>query len=89
MAFMKVWSDLLIILKNGSRTGNFSEPHNTVCSRMWATPVSSVGVVLKPRLKRLFESFRCMWKWRAPVEEFSSSYSAFKNSGPAPKFGHF
>lgn len=34
------------MLKNGSRTGYFSLPHNTVCSKMCATPVESVGVVL-------------------------------------------
>jgi len=50
-AFMKVARDLLIILKNGSRTGNLSEPHSTVCSRMWGTPVLSRGVVLNATLK--------------------------------------
>lgn len=39
------------MLKNGSRTGYFSLPHNTVCSKMCATPVESVGVVLKVVLR--------------------------------------
>jgi hypothetical protein len=34
------------MLKKGSRTGYFSLPQRTVCSRMWATPVASRGVVL-------------------------------------------
>lgn len=44
-AFMKVDSDRFNILKNGSRHGYFCEPHRTVCSRMWGTPVLSMGVV--------------------------------------------
>ncbi|ELK06962.1 hypothetical protein PAL_GLEAN10000010 [Pteropus alecto] len=42
---MKVDSDRFNILKNGSRHGYFCEPHRTVCSRTWGTPVLSVGVV--------------------------------------------
>ena len=34
IAFIKVDMDRLSILKKGSLTGNCSEPHNTVCSRM-------------------------------------------------------
>lgn len=50
-AFMKVERDRLSILKNGSLTGYLSEPHRTVCSRIWETPVLSIGVVLNPTLK--------------------------------------
>ena len=48
---MKVESDRVIILKKGSLTGYFREPHNVVCSRMWATPVLSMGVVRNPTLR--------------------------------------
>ena len=40
--------------KNGSRTGYCFEPHNTVCSRIWATPVESLGTVLKATPKVFF-----------------------------------
>ncbi len=33
-AFMKVDRERVSILKNGSRTGNFSDPQSVVCSRM-------------------------------------------------------
>jgi hypothetical protein len=36
--------------KNGSRQGNFSEPHNVVCSSMWETPVSSIGMAILRRI---------------------------------------
>ena len=42
-AFMKVLSERRNIIKKGSRTGYFSLPHKTVCSRIWATPVESLG----------------------------------------------
>lgn len=44
-AFMNVDNERLSILKKGSRTGYFWEPQSTVCSRMWGTPVLSIGVV--------------------------------------------
>ena len=47
MAFMKVAMDRLSILKKGSRTGYLRDPHSTVCSKMWGTPVESIGVVLE------------------------------------------
>ena len=50
-AFMKVESERVSILKNGSRTGKRCEPQSVVCSRMWATPVLSIGVVRKPTLR--------------------------------------
>ena len=50
MAFMKFDMDRSSILKNGSRTGNFSEPQRTTCSRMWAIPVSHIGTVLTKTL---------------------------------------
>lgn len=50
-AFMNVDKDLLSILKKGSLHGNFSEPHKTVCSSIWLTPVESIGVVRKATLE--------------------------------------
>ena len=44
-AFINVAILRFVILKNGSRHGNFSEPQSVVCSRICATPVSSFGVV--------------------------------------------
>ena len=48
--------ELLMRSTNGSLTGNFADPHSTECSRMWKTPVSSAGGVLKPMAKALFSS---------------------------------
>ena len=45
--FMNVFNDLLIIIKNGSLTGYFFDPHKAVCSKICATPVESSGIVLK------------------------------------------
>ena len=42
-AFMKVDRLRLSMEKKGSRTLYFSDPHSTVCSRIWATPVESLG----------------------------------------------
>ena len=50
-AFMKVESERVSILKNGSLTGYFCEPHSVVCSKMCATPVLSMGVVRNPTLE--------------------------------------
>ena len=48
---MKLDRDRVSILKKGSRIGYFFDPHSTVCSKMWATPVQSMGVVGNPTLK--------------------------------------
>ena len=48
---MNVDKDLFSILKKGSLHGNFSEPHKTVCSSIWLTPVESIGVVRKATLE--------------------------------------
>ena len=48
---MKVDNERFNILKNGSRTGYFSDPHKTVCSSMCGTPVLSNGVVRNATLK--------------------------------------
>ena len=48
---MNVDKDLLSILKKGSLHGNFSEPHKTVCSSIWLTPVESIGVVRNATLE--------------------------------------
>ena len=50
-AFIKVLKDLLVIMKKGSLTGYFFDPHNTVCSKIWATPVESTGKVLNATTK--------------------------------------
>ena len=58
-AFINVFKDLLIIMKNGSLTGYFFDPHRAVCSKICATPVESSGIVLKATIKTfssLFES---------------------------------
>ena len=44
-AFIKVFSERRIIIKNGSRTGYRLLPHSAVCSRICATPVESIGNV--------------------------------------------
>ena len=59
---MKVFSDLRNIIKNGSLTGYFFEPHSAVCSRMCAMPVESSGTVLNATMKT-FSSFLDS-KWR-------------------------
>ena len=51
---------------NGSFTGNLADPHSTECSRMWNTPVSSVGGVLNPMAKALFSSSQAKYSRRAP-----------------------
>ena len=56
MAFRKVCIELLMRSTKGSFTGNLADPQSTECSRMWKTPVESVGGVLKPMAKALFSS---------------------------------
>ena len=51
---------------NGSFTGNFSEPLSTLCSRMWKTPVSFSGRVLKETAKVLLRSALSKYNSRAP-----------------------
>ena len=55
-AFMNVFRLRFSMEKNGSRTGNFFEPHRTVCSRMWGAPVESRGGVRNPTANRLLSS---------------------------------
>ena len=53
---MNVAMLILIISKNGSRTGKRREPASTQCSRMCGTPVSSddgVGKVTENRFLRI------------------------------------
>ena len=71
-AFMKVDRLRLSMEKNGSRTGKRSEPHSTVCSRIWATPVLSVGTVLKATPKVFSWSVLLIWMCRAPVPSCTS-----------------
>jgi hypothetical protein len=73
IAFMKVLSDRGSIEKKGSRTGYFCEPASTMCSRMWATPVESFGMVGKATAKALLSSAQAMWMCRAPVRRWRSS----------------
>ena len=54
-------------LTKGSLTGKRSEPHSTECSRMWKTPVSSAGGVLKAMAKDLLTSGVASQRARAPV----------------------
>ena len=56
MAFKNVCIELLMRSTNGSLTGYFAEPQSTECSRMWNTPVESVGGVLNPIANALFSS---------------------------------
>lgn len=73
-AFMYVFKLRFNMLKKGSRTGYFSLPHNTVCSRMWATPVESVGVVLNVVLqtvRRIVASRYCLPKHIVGVVAFN------------------
>ena len=55
-AFMKVAKERFVILKKGSLTGYLEEPQRVVCSRIWATPVLSIGVVRKPTLEKKHRS---------------------------------
>ena len=48
--------ELLMRSTKGSFTGNLADPHKTECSRMWNTPVSLVGGVLKAMENALFSS---------------------------------
>ena len=61
--------------------GYFSDPHNAVCSRMCATPVSSVGVVRNATLNTLLGSSAPQCIQRAPVLRCSSSAHATEYSG--------
>ena len=66
-AFIKVFSDRRIIIKNGSRTGYFSLPHRAVCSRIWATPVESLGTVLSATKNTFSVLSAVIWTCCAPV----------------------
>ncbi len=67
MAFKNVFSEPFTNSTNGSFTGNFSEPHNTLCSKIWATPVLVSGGVRKPMEKTLFSSSLSIKNNLAPV----------------------
>ncbi len=73
MAFRNVCMELLSRLTNGSFTGNLSDPHNTECSRMWNTPVSSAGGVLNEIENALFASAFCRYSSCAPLFAWSST----------------
>ncbi len=60
-AFIKVLRLLFSIEKKGSRTGNFSEPHKAVCSKIWATPLESEGTVLNVTPKVFSLSSLLIW----------------------------
>ena len=80
MAFKKVFIELFIKSTKGSFTGYFSEPHSTLCSRMWNTPVSSSGRVLKATEKSLFISPLSIQHSCAPVLSWVISYSVPESS---------
>jgi hypothetical protein len=61
-AFINVLNDLFNIEKNGSLTGYFFDPHNVTCSRICATPVESVGIVLNVTLEMLKKRFDACYK---------------------------
>ena len=54
-------------LLKSSLTGYLSEPHSTLCSRMWNTPVSSSGMVLKPMQNSLLLSLLLTQASSVPV----------------------
>ena len=60
MALRKVMRPPLFISPKTSFTGYFLEPISTECSRMWATPVESVGMVLNETEKVLLLSLFLM-----------------------------
>ena len=75
MALMKVAGLIFSISKNGSRTGYFSEPASTECSRMWVTPVLFGGGVGKLMEKRFSVSSEYKCSSFAPVLRCSSCYA--------------
>ena len=81
MAFIKFASDLFSILKKGSRTGYFSEPHSVVCSNICGTPVASGGKVLNAMLNTLFLSSLSICRCSAPVCSCIKSTAVSFNSG--------
>ena len=66
-AFRNVCIELLSRCTKGSLTGKRSEPQSTECSRMWKTPVSLAGGVLKAMAKALLSSAQASHMRRAPV----------------------
>jgi hypothetical protein len=78
---MNVDKDRRSMLKNGSRIGYFSDPQSAVCSKMCATPRSSVGVVRNATLNTLFPSSAPQCIHRAPVFTCTSSATATEYSG--------
>ena len=67
MAFRKVCIEVLMRLTKGSFTGKRSLPQRTECSKMWKTPVSSMGGVLKAMAKDLLLSSTASHIARAPL----------------------
>ena len=65
--------ELLSRWTNGSLTGKRSEPHSTECSRMWKTPVSLAGGVLKAIEKALLSSAQASHITRARVASWRST----------------
>ena len=59
LARIRTGIELLSRFTKGSFTGNLSEPQSTECSRMWKTPVSFAGGVLKAIENALFASSFC------------------------------
>ena len=65
-AFRNVENELFSSSTNGSFTGYFSDPHKTECSMMWATPVSSSGIVRNTIANVLLSSSRSSHARSAP-----------------------
>ncbi len=84
-------NELLAISPKGSLALNFLEPQSTECSNIWATPVLSVGVVLKLIENNLLSSSFSKCKSLAPLftcsnilamDCASSTFSSFNNLNP-------
>ena len=67
MAFRNVFSDPFTSSTKGSFSGKCLDPHRTLCSRIWATPVLSAGGVRKAILNTLFSSSFFSSITRAPL----------------------
>ena len=76
----EVWSWRNITFINGSLTGNLVEPHNAVCSSIWATPVLSIGVVRKFTENALLSSLHAMCRYLALVFLCTSRVASISNS---------
>ena len=80
-AFKKVCMEVLSRFTKGSFTGKRSLPQRTECSKMWKTPLSFAGGVLKAMAKDLFSSSHASQRARAPLAVCLIAYATPDNSG--------